>query len=297
MKIFLKLVTLIVIFFPSVSFADGIKDALNKVYQKSTKGAEGYINNLFSGPGETEVSIMEKNADKTEASIMLVRPLKIKEDNVLFYQGQVSQYYVNGTSRQALNLGLGYRILSEDGSSFTGINAFYDVDSEENDRLGFGGEFRTSSFELNGNYYHALSDDVKVGNDTNRALSGHDIILLGQVPYLPWADLVYTNYEWEAEKNSKNSEGEVYKGQFNLTKSLTFEAGLDDNNITKEDNFYRLTMVFPAKERPTLIDNLISKNAFENSDVREEMLTKVKRSNRIVVEVEASGVVISNGNS
>ena len=89
----------------------------------------------------------------------------------------------------------------------------------------------------------------------------------------------------------------MYKGQFYLTKSLSLEAGIDDNNITLEDNFFRLTYVHPPKDRTTLQDGFISNNAFENSDVRKEMLTKVKRSNKIVVEVEASGVVISNGNS
>lgn len=293
-KIFFFIITLLI----SVSAnAAELANVLNKVYQEASKNAEGYISNLISGQGDTEISIMEKNADKTEASIMLLRPLSIQDDNVLFYQGQLSQYYVSGTSRQGLNLGLGYRMLSDDGNSFTGVNAFYDIDSKENYRVGFGAEFRSSSFEVNGNYYMALSDDIKVGNDTNRALNGYDIILVGQVPYLPWADVIYKNYEWEAEKNSKDSTGSVYKGQFNLTKSLTFEAGLDDNNINGEDNFYRLTLVYPPKNRPTVIDNLISANAFENSDVREEMLTKVKRSNRITVEVEASGVVIANGNS
>jgi adhesin/invasin len=228
---------------------------------------------------------------------MVVRPLEIKDDNLLFYQGQISQHDVNKKSRQALNLGLGYRMLSDDGDYFSGVNTFLDVDSEENYRAGVGFELRSSSFELNGNYYNALSGEVIVGDEKNRALNGYDISAVGQVPYLPWADFVFTSYEWEAEQNSKNSKGEVYKGQFYLTKSLSLEAGIDDNNITLEDNFFRLTYVYPPKDRTTLQDGFISDTAFENSDIRKEMLTKVKRSNKIVVEVEASGVVISNGNS
>ena len=131
----------------------------------------------------------------------------------------------------------------------------------------------------------------------NRALDGYDITAIGQAPFLPWADLVFTSYEWEADQNSKNSKGEIYKGQFYLTSTLSFEAGVDDNDITLEDNFFRLSYVYPPKDRTTLQDGFISNSAFENSDVRKEMLTKVKRSNKIVVEVEASGVVISNGNS
>ena len=151
--------------------------------------------------------------------------------------------------------------------------------------------------QLNGNYYNALSNTVSVGDDKNRALSGHDITAVGQAPYLPWIDLSLSSYEWRADQNSIDSEGDIYKGQFYLSKSVTMEAGVDDNNISLQDNFFRLTYVYPPKDRTTLEDGLISNEAFENSDVRKEMLTKVKRSNKIVLEVEASGVVISNGNS
>ena len=293
-----KILILILTFFISNAVnAAELNDVLNKAYQEASKSAEGYISNLISGQGDTEVSILERNNENTEFSIMVVRPLEIKDDNLLFYQGQISQHDVNKKSRQALNLGLGYRMLSDDGSYFSGVNTFLDVDSEENYRAGVGFELRSSSFELNGNYYNALSGGVTVGDETNRALNGHDITAVGQAPYLPWIDLSLSSYEWEAEQNSKNSKGEVYKGQFYLTKSLSLEAGIDDNNITLEDNFFRLTYVHPPKDRTTLQDGFISNNAFENSDVRKEMLTKVKRSNKIVVEVEASGVVISNGNS
>jgi len=293
-----KILILILTFFITTAVnAAELNDVLNKAYQEASKSAEGYISNLISGQGDTEVSILERNNENTEFSIMVVRPLEIKDDNLLFYQGQISQYDVNKKSRQALNLGLGYRMLSDDGNYFSGVNTFFDVDSEENYRAGVGFELRSSSFELNGNYYNALSGAVTVGDETNRALNGHDITAVGQAPYLPWIDLSLSSYEWEAEQNSKNSEGEVFKGQFYLTKALSFEAGVDDNNITLEDNFFRLTYVYPPKDRTTLQDGFISDTAFENSDIRKEMLTKVKRSNKIVVEVEASGVVISNGNS
>ena len=220
-----KILILILTFFISNAVnAAELNDVLNKAYQEASKSAEGYISNLISGQGDTEVSILERNNENTEFSIMVVRPLEIKDDNLLFYQGQISQYDVNKKSRQALNLGLGYRILSDDGSYFSGVNTFLDVDSEENYRAGVGFELRSSSFELNGNYYNALSGEVIVGDEKNRALNGYDISAVGQVPYLPWADFVFTSYEWEAEQNSKNSEGEVFKGQFYLTKSLSFES-------------------------------------------------------------------------
>ena len=290
------IISLSLLYFTASNAVD-LNSVLNKVYQKSSKNTESYLENLFSGPGDTEVSIMGKNTNKPEASIMIVRPLKIQDDSVLFYQGQVSNYSVVGKERQGLNLGLGYRNLSDDGSSFYGVNSFVDSDSEENLRASLGLELRSSNFELNGNYYEALSGGIKVGSDTNRALSGHNISVVGQMPYVPWANLSVSSYEWDAAKNSKNSKGEVYKAELNLTNSISLEAGVDDNNISLENNFARLTYTYPGRERATMLNGLVSSDAFENSDVREDILSKVKRSNQITVEVESSGVIISNGNS
>jgi len=295
MKKFLTI--FISILFLTASNASELENIINKVYEKSSKSTESYLENLFSGPGDTEVSIMGKNTNKPEASIMIVRPLKIQDDNILFYQGQISNYSVVGKERQGLNLGLGYRNLSDDGSSFYGVNSFIDSDSEENLRASLGLELRSSNFELNGNYYEALSGGVKVGSDTNRALNGHDISVVGQMPYVPWANLSASSYEWDAAKNSKNSKGEVYKGVFNLTNSISLEAGVDDNNLSLENNFARFTYTYPGRERATMLNGFVSTDAFENSDVREDMLSKVKRSNQITVEVESSGIIISNGNS
>ena len=61
-------------------------------------------------------------------------------------------------------------------------------------------------------------------------------------------------------------------------------------------DFIKLTYKYGGKDRPNISDGF-SSTAFENSDVREEMLTKVKRSNIITLEVQSTGVVISNGNS
>ena len=61
-------------------------------------------------------------------------------------------------------------------------------------------------------------------------------------------------------------------------------------------DYIRLTYLSGGRDRPTINDGF-SSEAFLNSDVREEMLTKVERSNIITLEVESTGVVISNGNS
>tara|TARA_Y100000590_G_scaffold208237_1_gene235817 strand:+ start:1738 stop:2631 length:894 start_codon:yes stop_codon:yes gene_type:complete len=278
--------------------AGELDDVINKVYDQGSKRAEGFIRNFISGPGDTEVSIMGKTTEKPEASIMIVRPVKVLDDDVLFYQTQLSNYFVSGRARQGLNLGLGYRKLAANNSSFFGINSFLDADSEANIRASLGLEIRASSFELLGNYYDGLTSGLTNGAETDRVLGGHDISIVGQVPYLPWASLVYKQYEWTKEQASKDSKGDIIKGEFNLTGSLNFEFGWDDNDLNAHtDEFFRLTFVHPPKNKDSLISNPIGDSAFEKSDMREEMLSKVKRSNQVTVEVESSGIIITNGSS
>ena len=53
------------------------------------------------------------------------------------------------------------------------------------------GKLKPVSFELLGNYYDGLTSGLTNGAETDRVLGGHDISIVGQVPYLPWASLVY----------------------------------------------------------------------------------------------------------
>ena len=228
---------------------------------------------------------------------MIVRPLSINENDLTFYQAQLNSYHILGDTRQSINYGIGKRFLAEDGSSFLGVNSFFDADIEFNSRLGFGTEFRTSNFNVTGNYYlDVLGGANEVGSSTERVLDGYDFEIEGQVPYAPWANVSLTTYQWEAIRGSTDSEGDVYSTTLNLTNNLTLEAGYDDNNISDSMDYFKITYIYGGKNRPTIGDGF-SNTPFEDSDVREEMLTKVKRSNIITLEVESTGVVISNGNS
>jgi len=286
---------------PVVAYADSLEGVINKVYEKGENKLEGFIaEKLFDGPGDTEISINTKKDGKPEYSIMIVRPISIHDDKLNFYQLQISNNHVLGDARQTLNLGYGHRFLSSDKTKFVGFNTFLDRDIHSNSRMSVGAEIRSSAFEANGNFYKALSESDgagnSVGNNRERVLDGYDINLVGQIPNMPWANLVYTDYKWMKSKNSKDSQGRILKAEFNLTDTVTLEAGFDDNNISKIDEFLKLTYSYPPKDRPTALDGL-SDTAFEMGDVSGEMLTKVRRTNTITVEVEASGVVIARGNN
>jgi len=295
------LILLLLVIYPSASYADSLESVINKVYEKGEDKLEGFIaEKLFDGPGDTEISISTKKEGKPEYSIMIVRPVSIHDDRLSFYQLQISNNHVQGDARQTLNLGYGHRFLSNDKTKFVGLNTFLDRDIHNNSRMSFGAELKTSVFEANGNFYKALSESHGAGNDVGsnqeRVLDGYDVNLVGQIPQMPWANVVFTTYRWESVKNTKDSEGEIFKTELDLTPTVSLEAGIDDNNITKSEEFLKLTYNYPPKDRPTALDG-ISDAAYELEDVSGEMLTKVRRVNTVTVEVEASGVVIARGNN
>ena len=284
------------ILFSPLNAESGTQKVLDNVYSKGSETVEKFIFNLLpDGPGDTEVSIQAKQDNKPTGSIMFVRPFSIEDDSVLFYQAQFNNSYISGKNRKSINYGLGKRILSDDKSYFMGLNSFFDLDHKYNKRLSLGAELYASNFELNGNYYFGFGGGNHVRDNTERVLDGRELNIKGQVPYTPWANIAYNNYKWLSEKNSDDSSGDKFKGEFYVTNNFTFEFGLDDNNINKDQYFAKLIYLPYSKERPTMADGHSSK-AFLNSDVREKMLQRVERSNLLVLELESSGVVVVNGN-
>ena len=265
--------------------------SVDKFYNSLSSGTSKVIKNYFGNDGTTDVSLTAGKDMQPMGSIVLVRPLtEMKINDVWFTQTQLNNYLIKGKDRQALNFGVGYRKLSEDKSHFWGLNTFFDIDSKNHQRVSFGGELVSGPFEISGNYYSGLSGSKKVGDFNERVLDGYDLIVGGQIPYLPWAKIYYENYSWNSIKNSKDSAGNKLSTEIQLTKNISFEAGINDNAITGKDEYVMVTYSYPPSEKPTINDGY-STQAFENSDVSKQMLRKVKRTNKVVVELEGALIV------
>lgn len=284
-----KLIIFSLIFLTSTAFSQEElkKKTVDKLYSVGSR----FIDNFLSGEGDTEISIIAGEKMNPLGSIMIVRPVKKYNNGIIFNQSQINNYFVKGKQRQAINLGLGYRKLSNDNKYFTGINIFFDTDSKSNSRYSLGLEYITDPFKVNLNQYQKISGKNTVGGFDERVLSGYDLNILGQVPYLPWANIKLNSYEWDAIKNSKNSKGLKYGGQFYITNSITIEVGIDNDETSVDKNYASLSLVYPPKNRASLQNNFISKVAFEESDVSDELLSKVRRVNKVVVELEGSVTV------
>ena len=234
---------------------------------------------------------------KPEFSIVTVRPIAIHHSvDATFIQLQLSDHKIRGDSRLAGNIGVGYRKLSDSKNSMTGANVFFDYDEKGNARASVGVELRSSAFDALANYYSAISGGKTVGDFTERTLDGYDISVVGQVPYIPWVNVIGNSYNWEAEKNSKDSKGEKFSLEMALTPNLIAEVGFDDNNISGTDNFAKITFIYPPRETPTASTEFVSEKAFVQFDMSTELLSIVRRTNKQIIESEGSGVVMARSN-
>ena len=232
-----------------------------------------------------------------EFSIVTVRPIsKHHSSDATFIQLQLNEQKIRGDGRLSTNIGIGYRKLSDSKDSITGANVFVDYDEEGNTRASVGLELRSSSFELLANYYQAISGGQTVGTFTESTLDGNEITVTGQIPYLPWANVVASHYEWEANKNSKDSKGDKISLEMTLTPNFVAEIGYDDNNISGTNNFAKVMFVYPARETQTATTDFISGTAFVQIDMSSELLSIVRRSNKQIIESEGTGVVMARSN-
>ena len=270
---------------------DAVKQGL---LSSMSSGIASSIASVIGGQGDTEVQFSAKEDNKPQFTIMTVRPISVHPGkDAWFVQLQLSNTQIRSQSRLTTNIGLGYRTLSDNKKSMIGGNVFVDYDEEGNSRYSLGFEFRTTVFEILINHYEAISGQKTVGNFKERALDGNDMSINGQIPYLPWAKINLMHYEWKKVNNSKNSKGDKLSLDLLLTPNVVLELGVDDNNIQKKDNFVKLSFVFPPREGPAASTDFIADEAFPGGDMSSQLLSKVKRSNKITLESEGVGVTIS----
>lgn len=271
------------------------EDALKQgLLSSMSSGIASSIASVIGGQGDTEVQFSAKEDNKPQFTIMTVRPISVHPGkDAWFVQLQLSNTQIRSQSRLTTNIGLGYRTLSDNKKSMIGGNVFVDYDEEGNSRYSLGFEFRTTVFEILINHYEAISGQKTVGDFKERALDGNDMSINGQIPYLPWAKINLMHYEWKKVNNSKNSKGDKLSLDLLLTPNVVLELGVDDNNIQKKDNFAKLSFVFPPREGPSASTDFIADEAFPSGDMSSQLLSKVKRSNKITLESEGVGVTIS----
>ena len=272
------LITLITFFVITSSNADDLSNKISNI-----------IADLIPGEGDTEVSIDLRENHKPDYSILGVREIDKTGSGNFFTQFSLSNTEKRNTERTVGNLGFGQRMLSDDKTMMTGYNVFWDYDSYGNSRTSLGLEARNAVLDFSGNYYLNTGD----GKDEEKPLEGYDLNLASQVPYMHWADVFVNAYEWFG-RDRAGIRGTKLGSELLLNPNLNLELAFDDKDKKGlEDEWYaRVMFVYPPRSGPSLQDGFISATAWnEEKDMSGELLTKVKRNNKIVVEFKGTSTI------
>ena len=177
--------------------------------------------------------------------------------------------------------------MSKDKLTLTGTNLFFDYDSHGNMRTSLGLEARNAVLEFYGNYYKGLDE-----GDDEKVLDGYDLRFESQVPYLHWADIFYNTYKWKGVER-QDIEGAKMGSEIQLTSNVNLEIAYDDKKKKGiEDEWYaRIMFIHPPKEGPSAKDGIAKTAWKEEKDMTGELLTKVKRNNKIMIEFKGSATI------
>ena len=267
--------------------ADTANDIINKLSDK--------ISTIVSDTlgGDTEFSLEFPENDDVELEILKFKELDRNETQNSFSQFSLHTQEISDDTRFIVNLGYGQRYISSDKSMITGVNAFIDYETEGHARSSFGFEAKAPILEFTGNYYLGLSGVEKIDGVNEKVLDGYEINLSSQLPYMPWSTINIQNYEFEKDKASENTSGNLVSLEMNLTPSIQFEVSrnfIDTAGVDDEENF-KIMYYNPPRNKSSLQEGLISANAFEKGDVEAKMKDKVRRRNAMTIEVQGAVIL------
>ena len=259
------------------------------VYADISKNVSEYVSNLIPGNGHTEVSIDLRENNKPDYSILGVREILELDSGNIFTQFSLFNTEQNNSERIIGNLGIGSRKLLNSDTLMIGMNAFIDQDFNESHKRGsFGFEVRNSVLDFNGNMYRSLQDTTK-----EIILDGWDYRLAGQVPYVHWSKLFINGYEWDGVLR-EDIKGMKIGSEMVLTPISILELAYDDKDKKGlEDEWYaKIQFIYPPKNNgPTALDGISDLAWKENKDMSGELLSKVQRNNKIMIEFKGSSTI------
>ena len=273
--------------FTTFAYADTSNDIINKLSDK----VSSFVENTLGG--DTEFSLEFPDNDEVELELLKFKELDSSENQNSFSQFSLHTQEVNDDTRFILNLGYGQRYISPDKSMITGMNAFIDYDTEGHARTSLGVEAKAPILELTGNYYLGLSGAETIDGTKEKVLDGYELNLSSQLPFMPWTRINVQNYDFEKDKASENTGGNLVSLEMNLSPSIQFEASRNfiDTTGVDDENSFKIMYYNPPRNKTSLQDGFLSASAFEKGDVETKMKDKVKRRNAMTIEVQGAVIL------
>ena len=277
--------------FTTFAYADTSNDIINKLSDK----VSSFVENTLGG--DTEFSLEFPENDEVELELLKFKELDSSENQNSFSQFSLHTQEVNDDTRFILNLGYGQRYISSDKSMITGMNAFIDYDTEGHARTSLGVEAKAPILELTGNYYLGLTGAETIDGTKEKVLDGYELNLSSQLPFMPWTRINIQNYDFEKDKASENTGGNLVSLEMNLSPSIQFQASRNfiDTTGVDDENSFKIMYYNPPRNKTSLQDGFLSASAFEKGDVEIKMKDKVRRRNAMTIEVQGSVVLTCTG--
>ena len=269
--------------------AGAVNNAANKLSNAVASAVDSTVPN-----SHTDIAITSIDNNKTRYNIRNVTGFALSDNGLArnFMQTSIT----SANSRTLVNIGFGRRFLSADEKWMTGVNAFFDYDTDYgHQRASVGGEIKSSLLELTANSYSSLTEwKSGKGNNQEHALGGYDLEVGAQLPYMPGTKLFYKSWKWNGVSGVADTKGKTYSLQFaRLIKGIRLEVGRRDFDGTqKDEDFGRLSYSLPiGNASDPVTQPLFSDEAFESRSMRDAMLQPVRRNNAIAVQTKfVSGV-------
>jgi hypothetical protein len=189
---------------------------------------------------------------------------------------------------------MGYRKLFFDKSFMFGSNAFYDRDLTDGQaRVSLGMEAKASILDITANRYVKYSNSEIVKGDREQVLGGWDYNITTQIPKAPWARINYNGYKWEAEKGTADQKGNIYSLELDVTNSVEIVASLDESSLASVDDETSLNLnyFYPPRDKIMVMTDGFSNNFFEKANMEQKLKEKVRRRNKLVMEIQGAVVM------
>jgi hypothetical protein len=262
-----------------------INSVVNSVVNNNFENAPKWLKRM-------EIEHQISTDGKPQVGVTTVQPIFENGSDFIFNQSRIA--YGND-ARTTVNVGLGYRHLTEDEKVLYGANYFYDFQGPYgHKRSGLGAELRSASFEINSNYYLPHSGWRDAGTIyEEKALEGFDTELGIQTPYIPWAWWYAKGYQYHSELNkSQDITGAQYSVRLRPFENISVEAGHNNNNRASANNFISMQYRIGFNDPNTISKkkSIFSKTPFEYGEsMKERVYDKIRRSNNITVERRVKG--------
>ena len=262
---------------------DAVNRAINAVAMSNVSNA------MYGAKGKpwmrrTTLSFQFQEGWKPLYSVETIQPLGHYDDtsrHVWFTQQRISRASDIGTT---LNVGVGYRRISQDDRRLYGAHLFYDHRFlRQHDRLSGGLEYMSGESEFRFNWYGSASDERVLDANLHtleRVANGYTLEYGKTFKNARWARVYVEGYHWNQERQADKN-GLRLGSELQLTPRVSVDMGYNKPEHSSGGAYGKIT--FRLAGAPVAWYG--GKHSVEGDiSVRSKMLSLVRRHNTIWVE-------------